>query len=135
MELERAKPLRCLSVVLGDGNPWWFVAERALPRDLIINLHGQAELHPQRKYVELCELTDHWRELVQRVNPSYTVGEVLDYVRLSININYRLTVEVQNYLRLWSFCPGEESEEAIGTVHQAFHQMLRRAGVLRGEHE
>lgn len=131
-ELARQSQFKCEKVKLGDGRDWWFVAEKTLERNMRYTLHGEWVTSPQRKFLEFCDLTDHWRQLILSVNPTYTWGAVLSYCQLSLGINYRLTPEIESRLGLWTINPHAESEEAPGSLHRAFHKILERAGVMRG---
>jgi hypothetical protein len=123
-DLQRAYPYRCVAVELGDHRKWWFPAERDLPTQAKLMDDGSWRFLPQRQFDSFSQIANDWREIVKTCNVGVILEEALDFVRLALGINYRLTPEIESDLGLWT---GSNS----GTICEAFFGIIANEGVLK----
>lgn len=118
-DLQRPYPHRSCSVSLGDNHEWWLPAEAKLPYIAKLADDGSWRFVPQRKFDEFCAVSAEWRQILRVTNPGprIVVSELLEFVRLGLSINYRLTPEVESELELWT-------SSDVGSVAQAALKML-----------
>jgi hypothetical protein len=125
-DLQRRYPYRGVRSQLGDGNEWWLAKETEIPATMRLADNGEWKFIPQRQFDEFCQATANWRSIMAGVNPHYMVAEIVEFVRLALGINYRLTPEIESELGLWT-------DKTSGTVLQSFLLLLLRPEVFVGE--
>lgn len=123
-DLQRSYPFRGHKSVLGDGNEWWFAAEREIPYQVKLADDGSWRCHPQRQFDEFCQAAREWKRITQSCNVGVVILEALEFVRFSLSINYRLTPEIEDELNLWT-------TSNSGTICEAFIGILESEGVFK----
>lgn len=106
-ELRRPYQERGIWLVLGDGSEWLIPNESELPRDLILEDDGSIKFELQRRFAEFGTEVDRWRERTSREIEGdsaevYSYRELLDFATRALRVNYRITPEIVNSLRLFS---------------------------------
>lgn len=104
-ELQRAFPYRCVLQRLGDGQEWWFPAERKLPQDIRLGDDGDWYLVPLRIFDEFCAACRQLRELLLMAPESrrdILLAELVEFARTGLSVNYRTCPEVESDLGLWN---------------------------------
>lgn len=103
VELERADTHDGYAVPLQDGNKWAVPAAVWLPKDVILGVNdAKSQVKPE--HFDFWEEAKRWVRdfLVMDKNsaPEY-LPQMAQYVYRALALNYRLTIEVVNHLRLF----------------------------------
>lgn len=123
-DLQRAYPYRCVHSLLGDGNEWWFAAERELPYQCKLNDDGSWRFVPQRQFDTFCQVTRDWRKINETVNVGVLPEEAIEFLRMALDVNYRICPEIECELNLWTTAD-------CGTIGKAFYAVIESQGVFR----
>lgn len=103
-DLQRSFPYRCVKSRLGDGNEWWFPAERELPQNIRLGDDGEWRLVPLKMFDEFCQTCRELRELILlSTGPTRDIflAELVEFARAGLSVNYRTCPEVESDLGLW----------------------------------
>lgn len=105
-ELKRPYQERGRSVELGDGKKWLVPSSAELPRDLILADDGSVKFELQRQFAAYGIEVEQWRDrLAKELRgdlAGHSFADMLGFAIQALRINYRLTPEVCNQLRLFS---------------------------------
>lgn len=104
LELERSVPYGGEFVMFGDGQEWRLPKAERLPRTMIRTDDGSDEFHIDQKFHRFVLEATEWSRFLRSAVPggecSYSL--LRDFVERALLINYRLTPEVSDRLRLFS---------------------------------
>ena len=108
-DLRRHRTFPGRSVLLGDGNHWLIPVMQRLPLTISMTATG-LELEPVRIYegvtvdAEFLQETQDWRRLVMQSDDSTELDwqGLWTFAYRALLVNYRLTVEVVNALKLFN---------------------------------
>lgn len=109
VDLLRPDAKRGASVRLGDGELWEVPRAWDLPFDLVRGDSGLYERVVQRRFTEFFVGVGHWRVKFEEAKEgdSFLWADLADFVELALSINYRITPEIINHLRLFQQGVGE----------------------------
>lgn len=108
-------------IELGDGNRWQVPREENLPRNMLRNGAGKTEYHPQEQFQRFCSECREWRQVLTgtvKIGGKETYDHLRNFIEQALMVNYRLTPEISDYLKLFS--SGRQ-----GTVHRAAFEIIR----------
>lgn len=103
-DLQRDYPHHGAAVTLGDGNRWLVPKAHELPADMIRADDGSWKFEVQRRFHAFWIESLEWHSRLMDLGPgaSIELGPVAEFVERALQINYRLTPEVINELRLFT---------------------------------
>ncbi len=102
-ELERRSPLYGKPFDLGDGHQWAFPSPLELPADIQHNRAGKPLYLQKPEFHAFTRLADDIVERIERQETeTITDGDIVACLIEALAINYRLTIEVADALRLFS---------------------------------
>lgn len=103
-DLQREYPYPGASVKLGDGRNWLLPRAHELPCDMVRADDGSWRFEVQRRFYAfwLESLEWHKRLMAAGAGGSVRLIEVAEFVERALQVNYRLTPEVVNQLRLFT---------------------------------
>lgn len=119
-DLQREYPYPGATVKLGDGRNWLLPRAHELPSDMVRADDGTWRFEVQRRfYAFWLESLDWHRRLMELGSGgSVRMVEVAEFVERALGINYRMTPEVVNHLRLFT-------SRDSGTVAQALEALMQ----------
>ncbi len=103
-ELARPYRYRGRSCELGDGNNWLFPEPNELPADMIRDDDGSWRFELQRRFHDYSIDCDQWLTKLSTSDDATQINyhHVADFIERSLRLNYRITSEVVNRLRLFN---------------------------------
>lgn len=102
-QLQRRYPYRGRWMKLGDGQQWLCPEAAELPTDMIRADDGSWKYEVQRQFAAFCHDCDRWLvRLELRDEDPILLDDVATFVEGALRLNYRLTPEVANHLRLFT---------------------------------
>lgn len=103
-ELARAYRYKGRKCQLGDGNGWLFPEPNELPSEMIRDDDGSWKFELQRRFHDYALDCDQWLTKLATSDDVTTINyyDVADFVEKSLRLNYRITSEVVNRLRLFT---------------------------------
>ena len=102
--LERDRSYTGATIVLGDGQQWKIPRAESIPHQMIRTDDGETEFVSDPKLRRFYQDFAEWRAFFSQVQPGGKASYVAlrDFVESALLINYRLTPEVADYLKLWT---------------------------------
>jgi hypothetical protein len=101
-DLRRPYAHRGTDFELGDGNTWLLPEPQKLTHDMFLADDGSWKFELQRQFHDYGLELEKWNVLFRQEKGTFKFTEAATMVLSGLRINYRLTVEVQNELRLLS---------------------------------
>lgn len=99
-DLRRPYCHRGTELELGDGQAWTFPHPQKLPRDVILEDDGSHRYELQRRFHDYGLEVERWQAHFAGKDTTFFYRDAIDTVLNALRLNYRLTPEVQNALRL-----------------------------------
>jgi len=104
-ELQRPYPYRGVTKTLG-GQTWRIPEPKELPHDVIMSDDGSVRFELQRRFYDYGLQAADWSEKIAAVydeqnEQGLDYSEIWKFVVQALRLNYRITAEVVNHLRLF----------------------------------
>lgn len=93
---------------LGDGQQWLIPVETELPRNIRLNPDGSLRFESNPRYAEYAQAVEKWKGLVGSITGEEQDGNPVSFDELwkfalqALSMNYRITPEVVDHLRLFT---------------------------------
>lgn len=129
-DLARDYPYPGTHVRFGDGRSWLLPRACQLPNDMIRADDGSWRFEVQRRFHRfwMDSISWHARLMAMQEGDTVSLAEMAEFVEQALLINYRMTPEVVNYLRL--FTTGETG--TVATALNALMEIVRPAAPAGG---
>lgn len=112
-------------VELGDGQRWLIPHARELPAEMKLADDGTWRFAPQRQFHELWIAALRWRDWFQNAKPgdTYEYADMAEFVLQALQVNYRMTREVVDHLKLFVAADGSHPRSITRAGMEVMRQL------------